>query len=143
MPGRTGFTLIELLVVLALIGILSAAVMVAIPDPRGSLTAEAERFAARARAAQDRAIIDARAVALSVDQDGYGFAVRRDGEWRDIEAKPFARQEWSEGTQPVPGAMRIVFDPTGVGEAAALALARDGERVSVRIGHDGTIDITG
>jgi general secretion pathway protein H len=141
--GERGFTLIELLVVLALIGILSAAVMVAIPDPRGSLTAEAERFAARASAAQDRAIIEARTVALTVDQGGYGFDLRRDGEWRAIEDKPFERQAWNEGTQPVPAAMRILFDPTGISEPAELALAREGEQVSVRIGHDGTIDISG
>ena len=42
-----GFTLIELLVALTILGLMSAVVVLAIPDPRGRLVDEAERFAAR------------------------------------------------------------------------------------------------
>jgi hypothetical protein len=39
------------------IGLASAAVVLAIPDPRGQVTQEAERFAARALAVRDDAIL--------------------------------------------------------------------------------------
>src|SRR3546814_7675349 len=59
--GRTeGFTLVELLIVLTIVRLMSAAVVLAMPDPRGNLRAEAEPFAARAAAARNLAIADAR-----------------------------------------------------------------------------------
>jgi len=55
-----GFTLIELMIVIAIIGLASAVVVLALPDPRGRLTDEAARFAARTRAAHDLAVVGAR-----------------------------------------------------------------------------------
>ncbi|MGJ3629873.1 hypothetical protein AB5I41_29205 [Sphingomonas sp. MMS24-JH45] len=48
------------MVVIAIIGIASAAVVLAMPDPRGRLMDEAARFATRTRAAHDTAIVDGR-----------------------------------------------------------------------------------
>ena len=141
---RSGFTLIELLVVLTIIGLMSAAVVIAIPDPRGSLTAEAERFAARAKAAQDRAVIDSRAMAIRVTQTGYGFDRRNRSEWQALNLKPFVDYAWGEDVQAIvagDGAARIVFDATGITEPATVTLARDGEQVIVEIEGDGSIDV--
>src|SRR5207253_9615387 len=74
--ARNGFTLIELMVVLVIIGLAAAAVMLALPEAGGSLAGEADRFAARARAARDTAILDSRAVALQVGSGGYEVARR-------------------------------------------------------------------
>ena len=52
-----GFTLVELMVVLTVIGLASAAAVLAMPDPRGRLVDEGARFAARVRAAQDSAVM--------------------------------------------------------------------------------------
>lgn len=139
-----GFTLVELLVVLTIVGLMAAAVVLAMPDPRGSLTVDAERFAARAKAAQDRAIIDANGMAIRLTPIGYGFDRRANGEWRPLDAKPFADQAWSEGTEAVlagEGAARIVFDPTGAVEPAQILLRRGDEQVRIAIGHDGAIDV--
>ena len=50
-PNGNGFTLLELMVVLTIIGFISAAVVLAIPDPRGRVIEDADRFAARVAAA--------------------------------------------------------------------------------------------
>jgi general secretion pathway protein H len=138
-----GFTLVELIVVLAIIGLLSAAVIVAMPDPRGSLAAEAERFAARAGAARERAVMDNRAIAIRLDANGYAFDWRREGEWRPIESKPFLAQAWNQGTmaEVESGAARIVFDSTGFAEPFALTLARGRERVAVDVTDGGNVHV--
>jgi general secretion pathway protein H len=121
--------------VLAIIGLMSAAVVLAMPDPRGSLTAEAERFAARARAAQERAVMDNRPIAVRVDSSGYGFEWREEGEWQRLDRRPFTDQAWTEGTgvEMDGGAARIAFDSTGFAEPLHLALSRGGERIEVEI----------
>jgi general secretion pathway protein H len=140
---RRGFTLVELMAVLAIIGLLSAAVVIAMPDSRGSLVGEAERFAARARAAQERAIMDGRPMALRVTGAGYGFEQRRDGAWQALEQKPFLDQPWGEGVDAAlaDGAERIMFDTTGFAEPAQLVLAREGERMAVEIEEGGGIHV--
>ncbi len=140
-PGRiSGFTLVELLVVLAIIGLMSAAVILAIPDPRGSLAAEAERLAARAKAAQTRAILDSHSIALRVSPAGYAFERRERAGWQPLADKPFAGQAWTEGTTAA-GPNRILFDPTGLTEPAALTLQREDDRITVEFAQDGTIRV--
>jgi general secretion pathway protein H len=140
-PDRQrGFTLVELLIVLTIIGLMSAAVVLAIPDSRGSLVAEAERFAARAHAAQERAIMDARPMAIRVTSAGYGFDRRERGEWKPLDQPPFTDSAWSEGTSAgiqAQSAQRVVFDTTGAAEPVTLLLSRDDERLLVEIGADG------
>nr|WP_295371298.1 GspH/FimT family pseudopilin [uncultured Sphingosinicella sp.] len=139
-----GFTLVELLVVLAIIGMMSAVVMLAIPDPRGSLTQEAERFAARAKAAQERAIMDARATSVRVTNVGYGFDRREREGWRPMGAAPFADQRWTDGTAAAVGgaaAARIIFDSTGAAEPAQVVLQRAEDQVVVDIAYDGSIRV--
>jgi len=138
-----GFTLVELLVVLAIIALMSAAVVVAMPDPRGSLTAEAERFAARARAAQERAVMDNRPVAVRVSEAGYGFDRRIEGEWRPLESKVFAARAWNEGTEAevTEGAERTVFDATGFAEPLKITLVRGRERVAVEVSDGGEVHV--
>jgi len=133
---ESGFTLIELMVVIVIIGLAAAAVVLAMPDPGGSLQAEAERFAARAKAARDSAIIESRPVALTVTAAGYDIARRSDGEWR-----PSAHHRWAQGTVVEVAGPGTRFDSTGLAKPLYVTLRRGDQLVSVAIGHDGNIDV--
>lgn len=141
--GRTeGFTLVELLIVLTIFGLLSAAVVIALPDGGVSLREEAERLAARAGAARDRAVISARPVSLRVTASGYAFEERRANQWRPIGQAPFSEQQWAAGTS-VSESTTIIFDSIGAAESANVALVREDDELTVRIESDGRIEIDG
>ena len=86
-----GFTLVELMIVIALVALASAAVVLALPDPRGRLRDDAERFAARVRAAHDLAVVEGRSVSVWVSDGGYGFDRREAGAWVQGQGRRLAR----------------------------------------------------
>lgn len=134
-----GFTLVELMVVLVIIGLAGAAVMLSIPEAGGSLAGEADRFAARAKAARDTAVLESRAVALQLGRGGYEVAKRESGVWRTE-----ARYEWAERTVPDVGGQSeasIRFDSTGYSEPARVTLRRGEERTAIDIGGDGGVRV--
>ena len=137
--SEEGFTLVELMVVLVIISLAATAVVLAMPETGGSLEAEAERFAARAKAARDSAIVEARPIALTIDAGGYAVARRASGAWQ-----PLSRHEWVEGTQAelrgtIEGGTR--FDSTGLAEPLHVTLSRRGRRVAVAVGPDGEVHV--
>ena len=138
-----GFTLIELMVVITIIGLLAAVVILRFPDPRGSLASEAERFAARALAVRDEAVIGSRETALIIGVTGYGFERRARGIWIKLDEKPFRPQRWSPGTvAAVARQARVTFDPTGLASAPLkFRLVRDSAHVIVDIAVDGSIRV--
>jgi general secretion pathway protein H len=134
--GEGGFTLVELMVVIVILGLATAAVVLAMPEQGGSLQAEAERFAARAKAARDSAIVESRPVALTVSPEGYEIARRSRGEWQVV-----SHQDWVEGTQAEAATGRIRFDSTGLAEPLYLVLRRRERQVAVDIGPDGSVHV--
>jgi len=130
----SGFTLIELMVVLVVIGLASAAVILTLPERGGSLFAEAERFAARTKAARDNAILDARAASVAIGPGGYDVTRRSEA----------AHYDWVAGTQPaLTGGRegRIRFGATGLADPAHVELQRGGRLVAIDIGGDGNVRI--
>ena len=147
-PRESGFTLIELMIVITIIGLASAAVVLALPDPRGRLTDEAERFAARTRAAHDLAIVGARPISVWVSAGGYGFDERRDGAWVAMADRPLRVTQWSKGTRAEPSGGtprdRVLFDPTGIADQPLdVTLARADQTIVVHVGTDGKVRIGG
>lgn len=145
--SQAGFTLLELMVVLTIIGFISAAVILAIPDPRGRVIEDADRFAARVAAARDEAVVTAQPMGVWVSASAYGFQ-RRDGAvWAPMEDKPFATTSWKAGTRALvgkDGRQQIGFDGTGLPtDPMRVTLARDGERVSVTVDMAGKVAVGG
>jgi general secretion pathway protein H len=123
--------------VVTIIALLSAAVVLAAPPAGTSLREEAERLAARARAAQEHAILAGRTVALDVTETGYAFSVRREGAWRPA-ADP-AAGTWEPGTTVKGG--RMLFDPAGLSDPAQLVLERGGDRMAIGFTAQGEVDV--
>ncbi|PTS72592.1 type II secretion system protein GspH [Sphingomonas sp. HMWF008] len=122
--------------------------MLALPDPRGRLADEAERFAARTRAAHDLAIVGARPISVWVSSGGYGFDERRDGAWVAMADRPLRVTQWSKGTRAEPSTSatrdRVLFDPTGIADRPLdVTLARADQTIVVHVGTDGKVRIGG
>jgi general secretion pathway protein H len=145
--AQQGFTLIELMVVIAIIGFVSAVVVLAMPDPRGRVIEDADRFAARVAAARDNAVIEARPMSVWISPSGYGFERRGEGVWQPLEDKPFVTTNWRQGTTALVGAAgrtQLSFDSTGLpSEPLALRLIREGEQVTVRVDMAGKVTVGG
>lgn len=136
--AERGFTLVELMIVITVIGLASAAAVLAMPDPRGRLVDEGARFATRVRAARDAAVIRGRPVSVWVTPGGYGFDERRAGQWIAIAEKPLRVSQWSEGTQAVMAERaRVTFDSTGMADRVLVVpLRRERVRLTVTVGDD-------
>lgn len=133
------------MIVIAVIGLASAAAVLAMPDPRGRLVDEGARFATRVRAARDAAVINARPVSVWVTPTGYGFDERRGGQWVALADKPLRVAQWAKGTQATLGERtRVTFDSTGMADRPlVLPLRRERTRVTVTIDLDGGAKVDG
>ena len=93
---QRGFTLVEILVVVAIIGVLSALVLVSIGtrDTDRKLQADAERLMLVIEQARRASV--SRQEVWGMQQDGESYLFQRldetSSEWVDIEDRPFARE---------------------------------------------------
>jgi len=145
--ARSGFTLVELLMVVAIMGLAASAVVLAVPDPRPPVGDEAERFAARLVRAREEALLTNRAVAVETTATGYAFSSFDGVQWSPLTDGPFGEERWAEDTaarpegQPADTPLRVVFDPTGVADAASLTLSRGSRAVTVAVDAAGEVRV--
>ncbi|MFZ3006361.1 MAG: GspH/FimT family pseudopilin [Phenylobacterium sp.] len=140
-----GFTLVELMVTLFIIGLMSAAVVMTVPDQGPSPAGEAEILAARLKRAQEEAVLTNRAVDVAIDPAGYRFRVQDGGGWTPLTEKPFEPIAWSEGLKvavvAADGAQGVRFDPTGVAGAARITLSRAPRVAEVLVDDAGNVKL--
>lgn len=137
-----GFSLVEMLVVLMVMGLLAAVAVMTMPGDEAKLRREAERLAARASAARDKAIIGAAPVSMVVGSAGYYFERRVDGGWQPFPGGQFDLTGWSEGTTSDAARGRVVFDSLGLASSeAAVRLERGGQALVVHIRRDGKVSV--
>ena len=134
------------MVVVTLMGLLAAAVVVNLPDPRGRLSGTAERFAARVAAVRDRAVVEQRPMGLYATPSGYGFEGWRDGRWEPFTDGPFAASDWPAGTSLATDAgepgVRLSFDALGLpDQPVVLTLRRDEATASVAVDAGGDVAV--
>ena len=138
---ESGFTLVELMVVLVIIGIMSAAVIIALPDPRGRVSDNAETLAARLVTARDLAIVAGRDIGVSVTATGYSFAERRDDGWQPAPQKPLQPALFGEAITAAAPAEPLVFDATGLATPAVITLQRGAEQARVAVDGNGGVRV--
>ena len=140
-----GFTLVELLIVLAILAAAATTVVLTLPDERGQLRRQAERFAARLQHAEQEAVLTNRRIAVRLDAQGYGFRVQRAGQWQPLEAAGLESAVWDERVTPIldqGDGLVARFDPAGLTEPLRLVLALDEARVAVILEASGKVRVS-
>lgn len=145
---RNGFTLVELMVVIAVIGLLSGAVILTVGAPGGGPGESAARFAGGLAAARDQAILTGQPISAWVSPSGYGFDRFRDGHWEAMADKPFDTANWAKGTEvgtaaaATSGRARVRFDSLGLPDQPfEVRVARGGQAALVRIDANGDVAV--
>lgn len=140
-----GFSLVEMMVALAILGLLTGAVMITLPDEGPRLWDQAERFAGRLEHAREEALAVNRPVEVTLDSAGYGFRELRGGAWTVLDDGPFEPGRWPEGlviaVEAADGRKAVRFDTTGAAEPAVVRLSNKATAVRVVVDAQGEVQV--
>lgn len=140
-----GFSLVELMVALVILGLAATAVILTLPTSASGLNDEASRFAARAAALRDHAVVEARPMRLWVSASGYGFERRDANGWTSVRDRALQADDWPNGVAAqwngnVQG--RLTYDRLGLPDrAGVLTLSADGQQRIVRVDAAGNVQM--
>jgi general secretion pathway protein H len=140
LPGSAGFTLVELVVVMLIIGIASAAAVLALPGGGDEVRRSADRLAARTLAARDLAILSGRPVRLMADETGISAFIAGPQGWLPAPLPGPARTALPAGQQlHVEPAGALAFDVTGLATPARLVIRKGEAAAAVTIDAAGAV----
>lgn len=141
-----GFSLVEMMVALAILGLLTGAVLITLPDEGPRLSDQAERLAGRLEHAREEALAVNRPVEVTLDARGYGFRELRRGAWTALDDGPFEAGEWPQGlgvaVETADGRSAVRFDTTGAAvEPAVVRLSNQARTVRVMVDAQGEVQV--
>lgn len=129
------------MVVLAILGLAAAAVVLTIAPGGADARHEAERLAVRTAALRDRAIVEGRAMAVTISPSGFGFEQRAAGQWTELADGRLKRRDWPEDVA-IDGATRIIFDRVGLPDhPAEIRVTAGDSAATVRIDAAGDVAV--
>lgn len=138
--SETGFSLVELMVVIAIIGLLSAVVVLRLPSGGGAPLAEAQRLSAALNAARTEAVVSARAIRVTFGEGAPIAEQRRRGRWQPLPPAAIGLRNWPREIAAAPA--QLLFDPTGVVSGAdQVTLARGTETARILVSAEGDIRV--
>ena len=129
-----------MMVVLAIVGLAAAAVVLTIAPGGADARAEAERLAVRTAALRDRAIVEGRAMAVTISPSGFAFERRAAGQWAVLADGRLKRRDWPDGVR-IDGATRVVFNRVGLPDHPAIVRVDTGDSAAV-VRIDAAGDVT-
>ncbi|WP_353216179.1 GspH/FimT family pseudopilin [Sandarakinorhabdus sp.] len=132
---QAGFTLVELAVVMLIIGVASAALLLALPDPGGDVRRQADRLAAHAAAARDLAITCGCPVRLATVPAGWQVLRLAGSGWLPDPTMKAAALPAGMSLPPA----SIDFDATGLATPARLLISGGGNAAAVTIDAAGGV----
>jgi len=145
---EAGFTLVEVLCVLGLISVMSAVVVLSIPQPKSALDEQAARLTGELNALVQDGLISGFVTAAGFSRDGYAlysfenseWTQRAGGDWdnnyRLTLERTSVKLEMPKTTEPI-----IMFQPTGLSTPFEFTLSNRETKYALKTSGDGKIEL--
>lgn len=144
--ATNGFTLVELMVVLVVMGLAASIVIMTLPSREEAGVRAATKFAARAAAARDFAIMSGKPTGVWMTASGYGFESMSEGRWSALTTRTLKDTDWGKGVAAqfsTGAAARVRFDSVGLASNdVVVSIVGEGEGPrKVSIGMNGDVGL--